>query len=98
MSNNWEIYPESSPSEDGYYATQYYNPKSNGLFYKPLWYSVKDKIWIGPWSWSYDFIPTGIKCENGSDLCFTKHKGIDVRKYQPATRANYYTECSFIED
>lgn len=92
----WLIYPENCPSEDGYYMTRYYNPKQGELLYKPLWFGVKEGLWAGPWPWSYERMPT--TTSDGTEIHLIKHLGIDVRKYQPGSRADYYTQCSFIKD
>lgn len=94
----WKVYPESIPTEDGYYMTRYYSPTNKCLLYKALWFSVEENLWAGPWPWSYTRIPSGRILEDGTEPYFIKHLGIDVREYQPASRADYYTQCDFVTE
>lgn len=93
----WLNYPENKPNESGYYMTHYYNPEHDQVLYKALWFSIEYDLWSGPWKWNYDygeeFISTdGHKCRP------IIWKGIDVRKYQPGSKAQFYTQCNYIED
>ena len=95
--DNWSKYPENKPNESGYYITYYYNPERNEELYKALWYSVEIGKWSGPWRWNYEYGEEIINA-NGNKCFPIIWKGIDVKKYQPASKAQYYTQCNYIED
>jgi len=74
--------------------TRYYHPTLDSIFYKALEYNVEKAIWVGPWRWSYDIgEPITI---NGQTYYRIKHFGIDVKKFQPDSRSDYYTQCMLI--
>lgn len=93
----WSAYPDSKPTESGYYMTYYYNPVQDNLFYKPLWFSVEHGLWSGPWRWNYEYGEEFVTTD-GHKARPIIWKGIDVKKYQPASWAQYYTQCEFIEE
>lgn len=90
----WSHYPENRPEISGYYMTKYYNPQHDADLFKTLWYDTEEGIWQGPWRWSYDLEPV---VGTGRLYSKVKHKGLDVDRYQPASRADYYTQCEFVE-
>ncbi len=93
----WETYPGNIPNESGYYMTLYYNPERDEELYKALWFSVEIGKWSGPWSWNYEYGEEFIDTD-GRKIRPIIWKGIDVKKYQPASKAQYYTQCCFIGD
>lgn len=93
----WANYPENTPIESGYYMTFYFNPEINENLYKALWFSVEIGKWTGPWRWNYEY-GEEILTADGNLIRPIKWKGIDVKKYQPSSKAQYYTQCEYIEE
>lgn len=93
----WEIYPDIIPTESGYYMTLYYNPERNEELYKALWFSVEIGKWTGPWPWNYEYGDEFMTVD-GHKARPIIWKGIDVKKYQPNSKAQYYTQCEYKDD
>lgn len=94
---SWVIYPKIKPEISGYYMTYYYNPTHDQLLYKALWFNVDLGLWTGPWPWNYDY-GEEVTAIDGKSFRPIIWKGIDVRKYQPNSRSDFYTQCELVKD
>ena len=85
---DWEF--KTPPMLEGYYQAFYYNEEQKEWFYKALFYNTKLNKWIGPWHWSYDQTGPHFLSDEKPEVYYIVHKGLNVEKYDPASRTDYY--------